>query len=232
MCACRSLRVGSGAPEPSPGSSFSCRAVAAVLTRSRRATSSAMRGPCCGPIFSRVAPGRRRLDWCTSTLTLRAWQAHAATLVGMSGSTPPPMQRLQRSPLRCPRYVRIRRLSASRESAEREDPASCDQPRIGTCVSRTAADEVVESVVAVVHGQDHSDGSWRLVAGTKSGKARRRASARGRELMAVNLRCMLRGHKWGPVEGLERGAIRTCTGCGKVKHVHADPPPEIHDIGR
>lgn len=54
----------------------------------------------------------------------------------------------------------------------------------------------------------------------------------GRELMAMNLRCMLRGHTWGPVEGLERGAIRTCTCCGKVKHVHADPPPEIHDIGR
>jgi hypothetical protein len=43
------------------------------------------------------------------------------------------------------------------------------------------------------------------------------------------LRCMLRGHTWGPVEGLERGAIHTCTYCGKVKHVHADPPPEAHD---
>jgi hypothetical protein len=47
--------------------------------------------------------------------------------------------------------------------------------------------------------------------------------------MTMSLRCLLRGHKWGPVEGLERGAIHTCTYCGAVKHVQADPPPEAHD---
>ena len=70
----------------------------------------------------------------------------------------------------------------------------------------------------------------KLIPGAKSGKgASTSFSVVAREQMVMNLRCMLRGHTWGPVEGLERGAIHTCTYCGKVKHVHADPPPEAHD---
>lgn len=45
----------------------------------------------------------------------------------------------------------------------------------------------------------------------------------------MNLRCLLRGHTWGPVQGLDRGAMHTCTYCGKTRHVQADPPPEAHD---
>jgi hypothetical protein len=48
-------------------------------------------------------------------------------------------------------------------------------------------------------------------------------------VLAMKLRCLLRGHKWGPIEGLERGAIHTCTHCGKVKHLGGEPPAEAHD---
>lgn len=47
--------------------------------------------------------------------------------------------------------------------------------------------------------------------------------------MVMRLRCWLRGHKWGPLQGVVRGATHTCTHCGKVKLNHADPPPEWHD---
>jgi hypothetical protein len=44
----------------------------------------------------------------------------------------------------------------------------------------------------------------------------------------MNLKCLLRGHHWGPLEGTDRGATHTCTYCGKTKHVE-DPPPDAHD---
>jgi hypothetical protein len=45
----------------------------------------------------------------------------------------------------------------------------------------------------------------------------------------ITLRCLFRGHQWGPVEGTDRGAVHTCTYRGKTKHVGPEPPAETHD---
>ena len=44
----------------------------------------------------------------------------------------------------------------------------------------------------------------------------------------MNLKCMLRGHHWGPLEGSGRGIAHTCSYCRKTKRV-SDPPPDAHD---
>jgi hypothetical protein len=45
----------------------------------------------------------------------------------------------------------------------------------------------------------------------------------------TNLRCLLRGHRWGPVDGDNYGAFHTCTYCGHSKRVGPQKPPEAHD---
>jgi hypothetical protein len=45
----------------------------------------------------------------------------------------------------------------------------------------------------------------------------------------LNLRCLVRGHRWGPVEGDNYGAFHTCAYCGSVKRIGPKKPPEAHD---
>jgi hypothetical protein len=35
----------------------------------------------------------------------------------------------------------------------------------------------------------------------------------------MKLRCLLRGHTWGPIEGLGQATVHTCTYCGKRKQL-------------
>jgi hypothetical protein len=37
--------------------------------------------------------------------------------------------------------------------------------------------------------------------------------------LAMKLRCLLRGHTWGPLEGLGQATVHTCTYCGKRKQL-------------
>jgi hypothetical protein len=37
--------------------------------------------------------------------------------------------------------------------------------------------------------------------------------------LAMKLRCLLRGHTWGPIEGLGQATVDTCTHCGKRKQL-------------
>lgn len=46
--------------------------------------------------------------------------------------------------------------------------------------------------------------------------------------MLQGIRCKVRLHKWGPIEGDNWGAFHTCTYCGKIKRVDSHPP-EAHD---
>ena len=43
------------------------------------------------------------------------------------------------------------------------------------------------------------------------------------------LRCRVRLHRWGPVQGDDRGGHRTCTYCGTEMRIHPDQPPDAHD---
>jgi hypothetical protein len=42
----------------------------------------------------------------------------------------------------------------------------------------------------------------------------------------MNIRCLLRGHPWGPPEGVGRGLAQRCRHCGKTKAVGGGPAPE------
>jgi len=45
----------------------------------------------------------------------------------------------------------------------------------------------------------------------------------------MNIRCLFRGHSWGPPEGVGRSLVHTCSYCGKTKHLGGEPPAEAHD---
>ena len=42
----------------------------------------------------------------------------------------------------------------------------------------------------------------------------------------MKLRCLLRGHTWGPLEGLWQATVHTCTHCGKTKPLGLDSHPD------
>jgi hypothetical protein len=41
----------------------------------------------------------------------------------------------------------------------------------------------------------------------------------------MKLRCLLRGHSWGPPEGVSQYPVHTCTQCGKTKKLSSVPQP-------
>jgi hypothetical protein len=41
----------------------------------------------------------------------------------------------------------------------------------------------------------------------------------------MNIRCLLRGHSWGPIEGVAQYPVHTCTHCGKTKKLSSVPQP-------
>lgn len=50
-----------------------------------------------------------------------------------------------------------------------------------------------------------------------------------REVFFMTLRCLVRGHRWGPPEGAGRSFFHTCGYCGKTKHLSGEPRAERHD---
>jgi hypothetical protein len=48
-------------------------------------------------------------------------------------------------------------------------------------------------------------------------------------VMSMTLRCLLRGHRWGPPEGAGRSLFHTCSYCGRTKHLPGEPRAERHD---
>jgi hypothetical protein len=43
---------------------------------------------------------------------------------------------------------------------------------------------------------------------------------------AMKLRCLLRGHTWGPIEGMAHYPVHTCKHCGKTKKLSSAPDPD------
>jgi hypothetical protein len=45
----------------------------------------------------------------------------------------------------------------------------------------------------------------------------------------TNLRCLIRGHRWEPIQSDNYGAFHRCHYCGKSKRVGSGGPPDAHD---
>ena len=47
--------------------------------------------------------------------------------------------------------------------------------------------------------------------------------------MLQDIKCKVRLHQWGPVQGDDWGAHQVCAYCGHSRRLGVDQPPDAHD---